>query len=285
MECALARKRSGFSHGEYCDYPLENFVLQIQDKICFGSGDVSLTFGQQPRSQTFTPNQNIFMRQFFAIYLFLLLTTQMFAQRLSLGLIGGASNHEIFFEWVTPVNILSQTTPKWESFHYGATARYKLYRGLYVRSDLYYLQSETSFLAEYKVRDTRWTADAVMKQNTIHFMLAPQLHFGPNNIGYVYGGFMYEFNSGTDFTKGNFTSVDPNTGAVTASNFDKDPVNNTVNPAAVMGLGINPRFGRYGFLLDARFTRSRAESVHNEVPRIGRENIAYTAGFTYDLQE
>lgn len=210
--------------------------------------------------------------------------TQIQAQRLSVGLIGGASNQEFFFEWLTPVTILSQTTPKWETFHYGANARYQLWRGLYARTDLYYMQTESKFVAEYKVKDTEWTADAAMKQNTISFMLAPQLHFGPNRIGYVYGGFMYEINSGTDFSKGDIVVLDPD-GSVQNINFVNDPVNNTVNPTAVMGMGINPRFGKFGFLLDARYTRSRAESVHSQVPRIGRENVAYTVGFTYDIIE
>ncbi len=223
------------------------------------------------------------MRHHYAILLlFFLSFSQIEAQRLSVGLIGGASNHEYFFEWLTPVTIRSQTTPKWETFHYGATARLQLWRGLYARTDVYYMATETKFVALYKVRDTEWTADAAMKQNTLSVMLAPQLHFGPNRIGYVFGGFMYEINGGTDFSKGDISVIEPD-GSVSNFNFANDPVNNTVNPTAVFGIGINPRFGKFGFLLDARYSRSRAESVHRQMPRIGRENIAYTAGFTYDI--
>jgi Outer membrane protein beta-barrel domain len=216
------------------------------------------------------------------ILFFFALLAPVSSQKLSVGLMGGVSNHEIFFEWINPVNVKSLTTPKWETFHYGATARYSLYQGLGFRTDLYYMSSSTDFVAVYKVKDTEWTADASMKQNTVHFMLAPQINFGPRRIGYVYGGFMFEINSGTDFTKGQFTTVKDN-GTTDSFAFLNDPVNNTTNPTAVVGIGINPRFGRFGFLLDARFTRSRAEAVHQLVPRIGRENVAFTTGFTYDI--
>lgn len=202
-------------------------------------------------------------------------------QRLSVGLIGGVSNYEYHFDWVTPVDIISQTVPKWKTAHFGVTGKFKLYEGLSIRSDLYYMSTETDFVAEFKILNEKWRTDAAFSQNTIHLMFAPQLNFGPGRIGYVYGGFMYEINGGSDFSRGNYYSVDnPN-----VIDFSSEPVVNTVNPAVVLGLGINPRFGRYGFLLDARYTKSRAESVQQKVPRMGRENIAYTAGFTYDLIE
>jgi hypothetical protein len=221
----------------------------------------------------------------FVLVLFLSFSiTQISAQRLSVGLIGGMSNHELFFEWINPVTVLSQSTPRWETPHYGLTGRYKLYQGLSIRSDLYYMQSSSDFVASYKVKDTKWIADASFKQSTIHLSFTPQINFGPMRMLYVYGGFMYEINSGSDFEKGNFTTIS-GSGPSDVQSFKDDQVINTVNPAAVVGLGINPRFGRYGFLLDARFTRSRAEAVHKLVPRIGRENWAYSVGFTYDLIE
>jgi Outer membrane protein beta-barrel domain len=211
-------------------------------------------------------------------------SSQISGQRVSVGLFGGVSNQELTFEWISPVNVKAQTTPKWESFHYGATGRFRLYQGLSIRSDIYYMQSKTAFVAEYKILNTKWTADADFKQNTINVLFAPQINFGPRRFAYVFGGFMYEINNGSDFTKGIFTQVETN-GQTDTQDFKNDPVNNTVSPAAVVGLGINPRFGRYGFMLDARYTRSRAEAVNSLVPRIGRENIAYTLGFTYDIME
>jgi hypothetical protein len=227
--------------------------------------------------------QKLLFQSLFVFFLSLNLAS-VSAQRLSVGLIGGMSNHELFFEWINPVNVVSQTTPRWETPHFGLTGRYKLYQGLSIRSDIYFMQSSSDFVAEYKVLNTKWIADASFKQSTVHLSITPQINFGPRRSMYIYGGFMYEINSGSDFSKGKFTTIETN-GQTDTRSFIDETVVNTINPASVIGAGINPRFGRYGFLLDARFTRSRAEAVHKLVPRIGRENWAYSVGFTYDLIE
>jgi hypothetical protein len=220
---------------------------------------------------------------FLLICMFMSSLSEVSAQRFTVGALGGMSNPELFFEWLSPVNVISQKVEKWKTVHFGATARYQLFQKLYARSDIYYMGSETDFIAEYKVLDTKWVANASFQQSTIHLMFAPQLHMFPGNIGYVYGGFMFEFNTGSDFKKGTFTKTDEMTGSVSVEDFANVEAKNTVNPTAVMGLGVNPRFGKFGVMLDARFTRSRAEAVYNLVPRIGRENFVYSAGITYDI--
>lgn len=221
------------------------------------------------------------------LFALLLLCTvwQSSAQKLSAGVFGGVNNPELFFEWINPVNVVPDSAnadQKWNVFHYGITGKYQLYKGLYVRTDMYFMQTESDFVATYKVRDTEWLTDASFKQNTFHWMIAPQLHFLPKNLAYVYGGFMYEINRGSDFTRGTFTVPQPD-GSVTNNSFADDEAKNTTNPTAVVGLGIHPRFNKFGVMLDARYSRSRAEAVHEFVPRIGRENISFSFGLTYDI--
>ncbi len=219
--------------------------------------------------------------------LFLLLFTfpaLLKSQTLSVGIIGGTDNLKPILDWNS--GIIKQDELKDSTqgtvFHFGVTGKLKVHERLFLRSDIFYRKTVSNFQAQYKVVDQLWTSTAKLEANTIQFLFAPQLHFFPRNFAYIYAGFLMEINTGSDFTYGILNYVDDQD-VPQIKDFKDDEAENNSAPGVAVGIGIHPRFNKFGVFAEARYTRSKPTAVNKNLPRIGQENICLSAGFTYDI--
>lgn len=217
-----------------------------------------------------------------ALAMFLLAAFVGQSQRLSVGILGGTNASAPILDWNTGIERQNDSIPAENAIHFGATAKFQLFERLYLRGDAFYKATTSVFGADYKVVDELWTTNATIETQTIHLLVAPQIHFFPRNLAYAYVGLMLEINRGADFTYGQFLQQHKD-GTTTTVAFDTDAAQNTTSPAAVLGLGLHPRFGRLGLFVDARYSRSRPSAVHTLLPRIGQENFALSGGLTFDI--
>lgn len=200
----------------------------------------------------------------------------------TVGVVGGQSYTEPLLDWNTGIE--RQTTSGADEIHFGVTGKARLYEQVHFRTDIFFKNTKSTFGADYRVGQEGWTANAVFEQQTINLMFAPQIHFLKNGLAYVFGGLLIEMNRNSDFTYGEF--IQPGDGTTPlVVDFKDDKAQNNDAPAAVIGLGLNPKFGRIGIFGEARYSRSKFTAVHPLLPRIGQENIAVSLGLTYDLNE
>lgn len=200
----------------------------------------------------------------------------------TVGVVGGQSYTEPLLDWNTGIE--RQTTLGSDEIHFGVTGKARLYEQVHFRTDIFFKNTKSTFGADYRVGQEGWTANAVFEQQTINLMFAPQIHFLKNGLAYVFGGLLIEMNRNSDFTYGEFIQPGDGTTPIVVD-FKDDEAQNNDAPAAVIGLGLNPKFGRVGIFGEARYSRSKFTAVHPLLPRIGQENIAVSLGLTYDLNE
>lgn len=200
----------------------------------------------------------------------------------TVGVVGGQSYTEPLLDWNTGIE--RQTTSGSDEIHFGVTGKARLYEQVHFRTDIFFKNTKSTFGADYRVGQEGWTANAVFEQQTINLMFAPQIHFLKNGLAYVFGGLLIEMNRNSDFTYGEFIQPGDGTTPIVVD-FKDDKAQNNDAPAAVIGLGLNPKFGRVGIFGEARYSRSKFTAVHPLLPRIGQENIAVSLGLTYDLNE
>lgn len=219
------------------------------------------------------------------LFLLLLLATPILlnSQRLSVGVTGGVNDLRPLLDWNAGIIKEDDVTDANDEtiIHYGVTGKLNVHERLFLRSDLFYRRTVSSFSAQYKVVNDLWTSAGKLEMNTINWMVAPQLHFFPRNFAYVYAGFLLEINTGADFTEGTIYKSE----TMTTTDFKDDDAQNNSASAIVAGLGIHPRFNRFGIFAEIRYSRSKPTAVHPTLPRIGQENICFGGGITYDIFE
>ena len=186
----------------------------------------------------------------------------------TVGVLGGVNYPEPLLDWNTGIERQTTSGGSETIVHFGITGKARLYEQIHFRTDIFYKDTKSSFGADYRVGQDGWTANAVLEQQTINLMFAPQIHFLPKGAAYVFGGLLIEMNRNSDFTYGQFLQPDDN-GLIQVVDFKDDEAQNNNAPAAVIGLGLNPKFGRIGIFGEARYSRSKFTAVHPLLPRIG----------------